>query len=94
MTTALRYNKNDVRRILCVLAVIGAKADGARMIEIVDATGLDKRTAADMIQKAEQQLGVVFSERATRLSAWRIVDWGPLVNQDGVRLAAKGKLGC
>ncbi|WP_432263068.1 hypothetical protein [Cupriavidus sp. TMH.W2] len=88
MTATLPYPKGDLRRLLSVLGAID-RPQGARLFEIVQATGLDKRTVSLLIEQAGAQAGVQIT-RSDR--SYRVSDWGPILRQTGVQLALTGEI--
>lgn len=86
------YGKGDFRKVLMVLAALQSLQDdrqGVSLLQLVDATGLDKKTVFSSIRLATMQTGVHIEQVK---ASYRIVDWGPLLLPQGAALALKGKL--
>lgn len=88
MSATLPYPKGDMRRLLSVLAAID-RPQGARLFEIVQATGLDKRTVSLLIEQAGAQAGVQINRAEF---SYHVADWGPILRQTGVKLALSGEI--
>ncbi|MFX1767943.1 hypothetical protein PWP93_36345 [Paraburkholderia sp. A1RI-2L] len=87
-----QYGKGDFRKVLMVLAAVQNLQDddqGASLLRLVDATGLDKKTVFSSLRLATMQAGVHVEQVK---ACYRIVDWGPLLLPQGAALALKGKL--
>lgn len=86
------YGKGDFRKVLMVLAALQnlqGDEQGVSLLQLVDATGLDKKTVFLSIRVATMQAGVQIEQVK---ASYRIVDWGPLLLPEGAALALKGKL--
>jgi len=83
------YPKCDFRRVLTVLAAVDELGASATSITVARRCGMDDHSVARLIKHAQEQIGVVIEKNGSVL---RIVDWGPVVSQDGARLALLGLL--
>ena len=89
--TAVRppYSRGEMRRLLAVLGAIN-RPQGARLVEIAKATGLDNKTVTLLIGQAGTQAGVTIR---TDDATYRITDWGLAIRPEGARLALDGHFG-
>lgn len=86
MTTP-QYPKGDLRRMLSVLGAIDAGHN--TLVQIVAATGIDKRTITSLVTQAREQAKVSIAKDGP---IYRIDDWGPVLNKEGARKALTGVL--
>ncbi|MBY0464778.1 MAG: winged helix-turn-helix domain-containing protein [Burkholderiales bacterium] len=82
-----QYPKGDLRRMLSVLGAIDAGHN--TLVQIVAATGLDKRTVTALVAQARAQAFVSIAKDGP---VYRIEDWGPVLKRDGARKALTGAL--
>ncbi len=82
------YPKADFRRTLSVLGAIDTPT-GATLVQIVESTGLDKKTITYLIAQASIQLAINITKTGP---VYRIVDWGPVIKPAGAKLALTGAL--
>lgn len=77
------WPKGDLRRMLVVLVAIDRASDrgGASLLEMVEQTGMDKRTITHQMEAAVAQAGVILQKTGAR---WRIASWGPMLHRQGV----------
>ena len=87
-TTAPKYPKGDLRRMLVVLGAIH-EGDGATLVQIVARTGLDNKTVSDLITKAQEQAVVQIVKAEAK---YTITDLGPVFKVAGCKLALTGAL--
>ncbi len=76
--------------MLSVLGAIALSKDGATLVAISEKTGLDRKTASDLIQQAAEQAGVVISKDG---SIYRMVDIGRTFKLVGLKAAIEGCFG-
>ena len=81
------YPKGDLRRMLAVLGAI--EAGHCTLVQIVVATGLDKKTITSLIAQAGEQAGVNISKTG---STYSIDTWGPVLKKEGAKKALIGAL--
>jgi len=81
------YKKGDLRRMLAVLGAIDAGHD--TLVQIVAATGLDKKSITSLILQAGKQAKVSVSKTG---AVYRIDDWGPVLKKTGAKMALTGAL--
>lgn len=84
---APRYPKGDLRRMLVVLGAIDA--GHCTLVQIVAATGLDKKSITSLIVQAGEEACVVISKTGATYS---IEAWGPVLKRGGAKKALKGAL--
>lgn len=84
---APRYPKGDLRRMLAVLGAI--EAGHCTLVQIVAATGLDKKSVTSLIAQAGEQARVVISKNG---AAYTIEAWGPVLKKEGAKKALTGAL--
>ena len=84
---APQYPKGDLRRMLAVLGAIDA--GHSTLVQIVAATGLDKKTVTTLIAQAGEQAYV--SVRKTGAS-YCLEAWGPVLKKEGAKKALTGAL--
>ncbi|WP_454727768.1 MULTISPECIES: hypothetical protein [Cupriavidus] len=89
MTSKTPYRRGDLRRMLAVLAAID-RPHGARLVDITQATGLDKKSVTLLLAQAAEEAGVAIRRDAMR---FHVADWGPVIRRTGVRLALTAQLG-
>ena len=82
------FPKGDLRRMLAVLGAISSEAP-VSLSDISRLTGLDRKTAFDLIEKANTQADVKIQKDG---SLYSIACWGRVINQEGALLAYHGKL--
>lgn len=82
------YPKGDLRRLLAVIAAIDAAGE-ASLTDIEKATGLNRKTIFDLIEKAKEQANLTIAKEGYY---YRIVDWGVVINPEGARMAYTGQL--
>lgn len=75
--------------VLAAVQTLQDDQEGASLLRLVEATGLDKKTVFSSIRLATMQAGVHVEQSK---ASYRIVDWGPLLLPEGAALALKGKL--
>lgn len=73
--------------MLMVLAAI-AELKPATLVRIAARTAIPKRTVTDLVRKARVQAGVNISKRGP---AYRILDWGSVLQRKGAMQALKPK---
>ena len=84
---APQYPKGDLRRMLAVLGAIDA--GHKTLVQIVAATGLDKKSVTSLIAQAGEQARVVISKTGATYS---IDAWGPVLKKEGAKMALTGAL--
>ncbi len=73
-----------------MLAVLGAiEAGHITLVQIVAATGLDKKTITSLIAQAGEQASVTISKIGPTYS---IDAWGPVIKKEGAKKALTGAL--
>lgn len=82
------YPKGDLRRMLIVLAAMDSP-QGASLVRIAQATGLDKKSVTRLIDQAREQASVSIAKNG---AVYSIVDWGPIIKKTGAKLALTGAL--
>lgn len=82
-----QYPKGDLRRMLSALGAI--EAGHCTLVQIVAATGLDKKTITSLIAQASEQAGVTISKMGAKYS---IDAWGPVLKKEGAKKALTGAL--
>lgn len=88
MNEVPQYPKGDLRRTLMVLGAI-QEAGGATLVQLVNRTGLDKKTISDLIAKAQEQAGVQVVKDGSR---YIIESLGPVFKASGCKMALTGAL--
>ena len=81
------YPKGDLRRMLAVLGAI--EAGHSTLVQIVSATGLDKKTVTSLVAQAGEQACVTISKKG---ASYSIEAWGPVLKKDGAKKALTGAL--
>lgn len=84
---APRYPKGDLRRMLAVLGAI--QAGHCTLVQIVAATGLDKKSVTTLINQAREQAFVSVSKVG---AIYTLDAWGPVVKEEGAKKAFQGAL--
>lgn len=84
---APQYLKGDLRRMLAVLGAI--EAGHSTLVQIVAATGLDKKTVTSLIVQAGEQAQVSIEKNG---AVYAIEAWGPVLEKDGAKKALTGAL--
>ena len=79
ISDAPQYPKGDLRRMLAVLGAI--EAGYCTLVQIVVATGLDKKTITSLIAQAGEQAGVNISKTG---STYSIDTWGPVLKKEAL----------
>ena len=87
ISDAPQYPKGDLRRMLAVLGAI--EAGYCTLVQIVVATGLDKKTITSLIVQASEQASVNISKIGAKYS---IDAWGPVLKKEGAKKALSGAL--
>ena len=85
--TAPKYPKGDLRRMLAVLGAIDA--GHCTLVQIVAATGLDKKTVTALVAQAGEQARVSITKSGATYS---IQAWGPVIKKEGAKKALTGAL--
>lgn len=75
--------------VLAAIQGLQSARQGASLVQLVEATGLDKKTVFNLIRVATMQAGVHIKQVKAN---YRIVDWGPLLLPEGAALALTGNL--
>lgn len=88
MSESTSYAKGDLRRMLQVLGAIEAMPE-ATLVGIAAKTGLDKKTASNLIRVAAEQAHVQIQKCG---SCYSITDWGPVIKRNGAKMALTGAL--
>ncbi|WP_218187373.1 MULTISPECIES: hypothetical protein [unclassified Pseudomonas] len=88
MIESTSYAKGDLRRMLLVLGAIDAMSN-ATLVGIAAKTGLDKKTASNLIRVAAEQAHVQIQKCG---SSYAITDWGPVIKRNGAKMALTGAL--
>lgn len=84
---APQYPKGDLRRMLSVLGAI--EAGHCTLVQIVAATGLDKKTITTLIAQACEQACVSISKTG---AVYSLDAWGPVLKKEGAKKALTGAL--
>ena len=84
---APQYPKGDLRRMLAVLGAIDA--GHKTLVQIVAATGLDKKSVTSLITQAVGQACVSISKTG---AMYTIEAWGPVLKKEGAKQALTGAL--
>ncbi|WKK90516.1 hypothetical protein QY917_05035 [Diaphorobacter sp. C33] len=84
---APQYPKGDLRRMLAVLGAIDA--GHCTLVQIVAATGLDKKTVTSLVAQAGEQACVFISKSG---ASYSIEAWGPVLKKEGAKKAWTGAL--
>ncbi len=84
---APQYPKGDLRRMLAVLGAIDS--GHCTLVQIVAATGLDKKSVTSLIAQAGEQARVVISKTG---AMYAIDAWGPVLKKEGAKKALTGAL--
>lgn len=84
---APQYPKGDLRRMLAVLGAI--EAGYCTLVQIVAATGLDKKTITTLIAQAGEQACVSISKTGP---VYSLDAWGPVLKKEGAKKALTGAL--
>lgn len=87
MMSAPQYPKGDLRRMLAVLGAI--EAGHCTLVQIVAATGLDKKTITSLIAQAGEQAHVSIGKSG---ASYNIEAWGPVLKKEGAKKALIGAL--
>lgn len=82
---APQYPKGDLRRMLAVLGAIDAGR--CTLVQIVAATGLDKKTVTALIAQAREQAYVAINKSG---ASYSIEAWGPVLKKEGAKKALTG----
>ena len=77
---APQYPKGDLRRMLAVLGAIDA--GHKTLVQIVAATGLDKKSVTSLITQAVGQACVSISKTG---AMYTIEAWGPVLKKEGAK---------
>lgn len=85
--TGSLYPKGDLRRMLSVLGAI--QAGHSTLVQVVAATGLDKKTVTSLVAQAIEQAHVQVVKTGP---VYVIEDWGPVLKKDGAKKALIGAL--
>jgi hypothetical protein len=83
VSRAFPYTRGDLRRMLCVLAAIDSTRN-ATLVRLSEKLGLDRHTIGHLIEDAIEQAGVSIEKEGT---AYRIVNWGPVIKKTGAKRA-------
>ncbi|WP_249179930.1 helix-turn-helix domain-containing protein [Burkholderia vietnamiensis] len=88
MTKLEPFPKGDVRRLLA-LALAIAEDERATLTTLSARTGHHKQTIQDDVEKLRDQLGIAIEKEGP---VYRLVSWGPVIKQTGLRKFLLGQL--
>lgn len=85
----MKYPRGDVRRLFR-LALAMVEVERPTLNALAAETGHHKQTILDDVTRLREQLGIVVEKEGFE---YRLVDWGPVVKQSGVKKFLQGQLG-